>query len=228
MPTAYTYASELTQVGLGLESASAVGTAVAPTVQLVIDKAPDAADNITPIEDKGMRGTMAAVWDIVQGTGHTTIGLAGPVMCDTFPWLLANLLGDTVYQGTTAAPTTTSTSPVTAAQIAGGVSSLPVAASIPSGTLIQIDAGLSSEVRLTTGVSGAGPYTVTWSASQPLKVPHLTGVTVTAIVWPGRRASWSSDMRAVKPFIGKVEAAANVEPDGIRATESAGTTISEA
>jgi len=74
---AYTYASELTEVGLGLELATAVGVAVAPTVQLVIDKAPDSADNIGAIEDKGMRGTMADVWDIIQGTAHATVGLSG-------------------------------------------------------------------------------------------------------------------------------------------------------
>lgn len=181
MTTAYTYASELTQVGLGLELASAVGTAVPPTVQLVIDKAPDSSDEFTSIEDKGMRGTMAEVWDIVQGTGHATIGVSGPVMCDTFPWLLANFYGDTVYQGTTAAPTTTLSTAITAANILAGVTSCQVAATIPSGTLIQIDTGMLSEVRLTTGVSGAGPYVVTWSATQPLKVPHLAAVTVTAI-----------------------------------------------
>jgi hypothetical protein len=178
---AYTYASELTQVGLGLELASAVGVAVPPTVQLVIDKAPDSADNINPIEDKGMRGTMAEVWDIVQGTVHATVSLSGPVMCDTFPWLLANFYGDTVYQGTTTTPTTTLSTAITAANIAAGVTSAQVAGSIPSGTLIQIDTGLNSEVRTTTSVTGTGPYVVSWSASQPLKVPHLGGATVTAI-----------------------------------------------
>lgn len=174
---AYTYASELTQVGLGLELPTAVGEPVPPTVQLVVDKAPDVSDDITPIDDKGMRGTMAEVWDVIQGTAHATVGVAGPVACDTFPWLLANILGDTVYQGVTAAPTTT----LAAGGVAVGATSAPCTVTIPSGTLIQIDTGVQAEVRLTTGVSGAGPFTVTWAATQPLKLAHAAGVAVTAI-----------------------------------------------
>jgi hypothetical protein len=173
-----TFASELTEVGAGLELATAPGVAVAPTFQIVVDKAPDASDSVGKIEDKGLRGSMVETWDIVAGVTHAMISLSGPVMGDTLPYLAANILGDTIYQGT---PSGTATA-LSTGGAAAGVNSAPCVASIPSGSLIQIDIGLLSEVRTTTGVTGSGPYTVTWSATQPLKISHAAGAVVTVIV----------------------------------------------
>lgn len=173
----FTYASALTEVGIGLETNP--GVAVPPTMQLVVDKAPDPSDEIGKIEDKGMRGSMVETWDIIAGTASTTISLSGAVMADTLPFLLSNILGDTVYQGTATGSATTLAAAVTPAQITTGATSIQVTASIAAGTVFQIDTAMASEVRTVTTVTGAGPYTVNFT--EPLKVPHLNSAVVTPI-----------------------------------------------
>lgn len=58
-----------------------------------------------------------------------------------------------------------------------GATTISTAATIAAGTFITIDSGGVQETRVTSAVSGAGPFTVTVPA---LTYPHSSGVAVTA------------------------------------------------
>lgn len=170
-----TYASARQYVGWAVEVTQ--GTAVTPAVTIPVDKF-DPFDQPVLIEDKALRGSMTEPFNGVQGVRHTEADMAGPAYFDTFPYLLANMFGDVVYSGTyTGSGTTTLDSPSVV-----GATSISTVATIASSTLIQIDTGVSSEVRLTTGVSGVGPFTLTFT--DPLILAHSAAVVVKPITSP--------------------------------------------
>ena len=170
MPNPTTYSSSRQYIGWAVETTQ--GTAIsAPTVTVPVEKF-DPFDQPTWIDDKSLRGSMVELYGVVQGVKHTETDFSGPAYFDTFPYLLSNILGDIVYSGTyTGSGTTT-----LAAAAAVGATQVTTAASIASSTLIQIDTGTLSEVRLTTGVSGAGPYVLTFA--NPLVNAHANTTTV--------------------------------------------------
>jgi hypothetical protein len=176
MPNPTTFASARQHVGLAVETTQ--GTAIsAPTVTVPVDKF-DPFDQPTWIDDKALRGSMVDLYNVVQGVKHTEVDFTGPVFLDTFPYLLSNVFGDIVYSGTyTGSGTTTLSSSSTV-----GATSISTVASISGGTLIQIDTGTLSEVRLTTGVSGPGPFVVTFT--NPLVSAHNSAVVVKPITTP--------------------------------------------
>jgi hypothetical protein len=144
---------------------------------LPLDKM-DPTENIGKIEDKALRGSMVTVYNVLPGVGSSSLALSGPIIGDSFPWLLANLLGDVVYQGTPsgAATALTAATPVAAATI-------PLAASVAANTQVQVDAGVQSEIRTVTAITGAAaPYTATLSA--PLSLPHASGAAVQPVAAP--------------------------------------------
>jgi hypothetical protein len=170
-----TYASPRQFIGLAVETTQ--GTVVAPAATMPVNNF-DPFDQPTWIDDMALRGSMTEPYNRVQGPIHTEFSFGGPAYFDTLGYLLSNMCGDLIYSGTYTGSGTTTLS----ATVVAGVTSITTAASISNGTLIQIDTGTSSEVRLTTGVSGAGPYTLTFSGG--LNVGHTSGVTVKPVTGP--------------------------------------------
>jgi hypothetical protein len=59
-----------------------------------------------------------------------------------------------------------------------GATSFSSTASIPAGSFVVLDTGATSELVVTAGVSGSGPYTVTLAAETSLAFAHSSGVAV--------------------------------------------------
>ena len=53
-------------------------------------------DNITYLDDKGIRGSMTEEYDVIQGNIHSEVDIAGDVFPDTVGYLYAGVLGDVV------------------------------------------------------------------------------------------------------------------------------------
>jgi len=175
VPNPTTYASARQKIGLAVETTQ--GTAVAPTVMMPVDKF-DPEDKPAWIDDNAMRGSMTEVYNKIQGVKHAEFDIGGPAFFDTLGYLLANIFGDVVYSGTyTGSGTTTMSSSASA-----GATTISTAASIAATTVIQIDTGVSSEVRTVNSVSGSGPYTLTLNMA--LSIAHNSGVTVKPITTP--------------------------------------------
>jgi hypothetical protein len=170
-----TYASPLQHVGVAVEATQ--GTAVVPTVTVPVDKF-DPFDQPVWIDDKALRGAMTEPFNRVQGVKHTEFDFGGPAFFDTIPYFLSNVFGDVVYSGTYTGSGTTTMSALSTV----GAVSLSLVASIATSTLIQIDTGNASEVRLTTGVSGGGPFVVTFAT--PLVNAHASSTVVKPITFP--------------------------------------------
>lgn len=170
-----TYASPLQHVGVAREVTQ--GTAVVPAVTMPVDKF-DPHDQPVWIDDKALRGAMTEPFNRVQGVKHSEVDFGGPAFFDTIPYLLSNVFGDIVYSGTYSGSGTTTMSSSSSI----GATSVSVVASIAGATLIQIDTGNASEVRLTTGVSGAGPFVVTFAAA--LTSTHASSTVVKPITAP--------------------------------------------
>jgi len=169
------YASPRQFIGLALETTQ--GTPVVPVVTMPVNNF-DPFDAPTWMDDAALRGSMTEPYNRVQGPLHTEWSMSGPAYFDTLPYLLSNIMGDAVYSGTYTGSGTTTLSSGSSV----GATTISTVASISNGTLIQIDTGTLSEVRLTTGVSGAGPFSVTFAT--PLVNAHSSGRTVKPITFP--------------------------------------------
>lgn len=73
---------------------------VAPTDYIAVTKF-DPADDQMLLEDKGWRGSMVEVYDLVAGVRHATLDIGGDVFCDTLGYFLGGLMGDVVFAGGT-------------------------------------------------------------------------------------------------------------------------------
>lgn len=178
MPTPVTYASARQFIGVGKE-VSGQGTSVAMTNTLLVE-------HFTPkdkpkwLQDKALRGSMVEIYGVQQGTIDSEFAAAGPVFCDTLPWWLSNLLGDIAETGATVAPNTT-----LSAAASAGAPSIQTAASIPAGTVIQIDSGPTAEIRTTATATGPGPYTIPFAPGQgALMYGHAFTAPVTGAAAP--------------------------------------------
>lgn len=167
-PTAY--AVSQSQFGLAVEATR--GTYQAPAFWLPYTK-PSYAAVITELEDPGLRGSAVKDYDVVQGQRHDELGWSGNLFLDSFPVLLRAILGSS--DGVTAAPSSTTLSSAAAV----GAASISTAASIASGSWITIGSGATLESHLTTGVTGAGPYTVALAST--VIFPQGSGVTVSGM-----------------------------------------------
>jgi hypothetical protein len=61
----------------------------------------DSEDKYAALEDKGMRGSVVDVFNIVQGPAHSEFSLAGDVFTDTIGYLIGGVLGATDFTGGT-------------------------------------------------------------------------------------------------------------------------------
>ncbi|MEU6347236.1 phage tail tube protein [Streptomyces sp. NPDC046977] len=154
MSTPVTYAPAKQFVGIANEVTQ--GTPVNMTGTMLLDSFKP-KDSPKWLEDKAWRGAMATdSFAQIQGTQISELDLGGPVFLDGLGYLLRNLMGDLSVTGTstgTGGTTLSSTATV-------GASSISTAATIPSGTVIQIGSGATAEVFTTGTPSGSGPYTI--------------------------------------------------------------------
>lgn len=58
-------------------------------------------DMYTPLEDKGFRGSVGDIYNLVQGPAHSEFSLAGDVFADTIGYLIGGILGATDFTGGT-------------------------------------------------------------------------------------------------------------------------------
>lgn len=88
-------------VGLGVQTArGSAGTLnYFPAV-----RSPEFTPMVTQLEDKGLRGSMADVFNLVQGVRHDEVGWSGDVFLDSIPALLRSVLGSADTKTGTAAP----------------------------------------------------------------------------------------------------------------------------
>jgi hypothetical protein len=117
---------------------------------------PKPKPDLKMLEDKSWRGWMGEDQDFIPGPYTTTFDWDGNAYPDIIGFPIVGVLGDVSYSGSAVAPT----GALAAASVVGATA-VSSSVSIPSGTLIQIDAGLLSEVVTTTGApTGTGPYNI--------------------------------------------------------------------
>ena len=83
---------------IGISKETTRGTAVAPTASIPVT-AITAHDEITFIEDTGMRGSMVDIYAATPGPAWSTWGASGFVYPDSVGWWLASILPDVVESG---------------------------------------------------------------------------------------------------------------------------------
>lgn len=88
---------------LGIAKETTKGTAVTPSAFIPVDPGTlKPADKIMYIEDKALRGAMVDVYDEIAGPTYSEFEFGGPAFPDTFPWMVAGLMGDVATTGASA------------------------------------------------------------------------------------------------------------------------------
>lgn len=183
MPAPVTYPSAKQFIGLAVDVTP--GTPVAMTFTAPVDSF-DPEDKVTPLIDGAGRGAMVDEYNYLPGPQHSEFTGKGPMFLDWAGFLLKNILGDLVESGT---PTGSGATTLSSALSTTGNTSISTVASIPNGTVIQIDTGNSSEVFTTGTPTGAGPFTIPLATpSGGNQVTHLVGAAVTPIQAPFSKA----------------------------------------
>jgi hypothetical protein len=133
----------------------------------------------TPASLQGKAFTLQIVKPDTTGTlGPQAFTYPG---CKVTAWELSAQMGQqlgiklTIDAIDEATPSNAFASTTLASSASALATTISTVASIATGTYITIGSGLTAEVRLTTGVSGAGPYTVTVPA---LTYAHASGSSV--------------------------------------------------
>jgi hypothetical protein len=169
-------------VGIALEATP--GTPIAMSNTMIVEKF-DWEDKPKWLDDKGWRQWMSPLAGRQVGPLINDFSMSGNFFGDVLPFVLSNLFGDLVPTGTTTTPTTTLSATTATPTVGAPITSITTAASIPLGTIIQIDTGALAEIRKTGTPSGAGPYTIPFAAGErSLLYPHTSGVAVTAVTAP--------------------------------------------
>lgn len=90
----------LTQLGIGKEPLASKGTAVAATdlLPVAIDKL-SPHDKVAYLEDMAARGSMAELYDEIQGIKDSEFGFGGPVFADVIAWAVAGIFGEVATTG---------------------------------------------------------------------------------------------------------------------------------
>lgn len=85
---------------LGIAKEVTKGTPVAPTDFIpVLASKLKPADNIDPLYDEGLRGSLVKDYNYIQGRANSTFEFGGPVFADTFGYALGGILGDVTTTG---------------------------------------------------------------------------------------------------------------------------------
>lgn len=157
--------SRLSFVGIARETTQ--GTYLAPTDILpVMNLSPE--DMYEALRDESLRNNDSVLQGLYQGPGDATFDYDMSAYPDVCGHGFRAIVGpDTVTPGVS---TTLSSA------VGAGVTTISVAASIPTGTVIAIDTGVNLEYNKVTAVSGTGPYTLTLATATTLA--HLVSVAV--------------------------------------------------
>lgn len=138
-------------IGIGLENV-AQGTYRAPT--FFIPASNIAAEDVyVPIRDESYRNNDTVLQGLYQGPGDSTFGFDVMSYADALPYLLRSMIGpDTVTPGVSTTLT---------GNTAANAASIPLTASVPSNSVIQISdaTGANLEYVKIGTVTGSGPYT---------------------------------------------------------------------
>lgn len=88
---------------LGVAKETTKGTPVAPTAFIPVAMGKlKPVDIIDPLYDEGLRGSLVAKYNYIQGRKRSTFDFGGAVFADTIPWALGGLLGSVVTTGASA------------------------------------------------------------------------------------------------------------------------------
>lgn len=139
-------------VKLGWAKESVVGTYVVPAVYLPFMKA-DHEDVYSELKDESYRYNDS----VLQGMYQGPVEAVWDIDMLAYPDLIGHFLRAIIGPDTVTAATSTTLSSSSSI----GATSLSVAASIASGTYIQIDTATNLEYAKVTNVTGSGPYTLT-------------------------------------------------------------------
>jgi hypothetical protein len=167
--------------GIGRQSAAGTGVVPSSTGWLPVEPV-EFSQNFTWLEDKGNRGSMVDVYNLIQGTGFCEATLKGNVFMDSFPNLARALMGSIDNVGGATAGGGGALSTTLASAASAGATSVSTAATAAPGMIIQIDITGLKETRTVTTVTGAGPYTANFTT--PLSFAHASGAQVVAVISP--------------------------------------------
>jgi hypothetical protein len=84
----------------GVYITSQLTASVGPTDYIPVTSI-DPEDMYLPLEDKGYRGSVGDVYNLVQGPAHSEFSLAGDVFADTIGYFVGGVLGATDFTGGT-------------------------------------------------------------------------------------------------------------------------------
>jgi hypothetical protein len=154
-----TFLSRLAFLGAAKESTN--GTPVTPPTFAIPFTKAQYESIYMPLRDETVRGNDAVLQGLYQGPADGTWDIETHFYPDIAGYYLRHIGTDTVSAGVT---TTTAASSII------GATSISLNASVPSGSIIQIDTGTNMEWAETGTPSGGGPYTI------PITTP-ATGLT---------------------------------------------------
>lgn len=84
----------------GVYITSQLTASVGPTDYIPVTTI-DPEDMYAPLEDKGYRGSVGDIYNLIQGPAHSEFSLGGDVFADTIGYLLGGVLGATDFTGGT-------------------------------------------------------------------------------------------------------------------------------
>lgn len=162
---------------LGIGRETSLGTAVLPTQTIpLLKNSYQPEDTYKWLHDEAIRGSMAMVFNDIQGVGDSTFSYGGPAFLDVEGFFLDNLFGDLSSTATGYGTTAT----VTSALAIGGTSApLSGTTGFNSGYYLAIDQPYTGLTEIVGPIVYSGT-TPTFSGT-PLRFPHASGGTVRAV-----------------------------------------------
>jgi hypothetical protein len=162
-----------TWLGVGRELQA--GTAVLPVQTIpLLKNSYQPEDTPKWLHDEAIRGSMALVFNDIQGVVDSTFSYGGPAFLDVEGYFLDNLFGDKSDTATSFTGTTTLSAQATIGATQIGVAST---ANFTAGQYAQVGVGSIAEIVGTIGVV-AGSITFT---NTPLRFVHASAGTVYAV-----------------------------------------------
>jgi hypothetical protein len=158
---------------VGLAEEATAGTAVQPTFTHPMTTF-KYTDKITPLKDEAWRGSMAELYNLINGVRIDDVSMGGPLFADGVGYWLLNIMGD--YSVAMSNPgTTTTVLAANAGTTAVTLISGTLATSTPYLYYLTGSSGFAEVVTASAG-SGTGPYTLT----RGLYYAHGSGATIAA------------------------------------------------
>jgi hypothetical protein len=165
MPVTYSVLSATAKLGIAAEDTDA--THKAPSFTIPFSAGTKYRSVITQLRDRTLRGIDADLQDIQQGPYWSDWTITTQGYPDWAGWLLRAMIGpDDCTPGIV---TSLAGSP------AAGAASVNLAASVPSGSVLKLGTGDSTEYIVTGTPAGTGPYTIPLTQPSGLRFAHSAG-----------------------------------------------------